>query len=180
MTTEVRTVTAPRDPPEGGEGNAPVVVVGVDGSAAAQEALLFAAREAQLRRAVLHIVAAHDLGPAAYGYAGSAGGWELGTLEDGLREAAESLAKAAADTVATELPGPAVHVRTIVVQGRPSHVLLDAAEGATLLVVGARGAGALTRLLMGSTSTEVVHEARLPVTVVPSHRSPTPTTGGRA
>jgi nucleotide-binding universal stress UspA family protein len=53
------------------------------------------------------------------------------------------------------------------VQGRPSHVLLDAAEGAALLVVGARGAGALTRLMMGSTSTEVVHEARLPVTVVP-------------
>ena len=146
----------------------PVVVVGVDGSAAAHEALLFAAGEAQLRQAVLQIVGAHDLGASVYGYAGYGGALDFGDLEDGMRQAAEALVKAAADTVATDLPGPAVHVRTLVAQGRPSHVLLDAAADAALLVVGARGAGALTRLMMGSTSSEVVHSARVPVTVVPS------------
>ena len=52
------------------------IVVGLDSSAAAQRALLFAAGEARLREAVLHVVAAHDLGAAAYGYAGgSAWAW---------------------------------------------------------------------------------------------------------
>ena len=146
----------------------PVVVVGIDGSTAASEALLFAAHEAQLRQAVLRIVAAHDLGAAAYSWGGFGGGWEIGPIEDGMRQAAELMVKAAADTVANDVAGIAVHVQTLVGQGRPSDVLLNAAEGAALLVVGARGEGALTRLMMGSTSTEVVHSARLPVTVVPS------------
>lgn len=145
------------------------IVVGLDSSAAAQRALLFAAGEARLRGAVLHVVAAHDLGAAAYGYAGGFGmGMGLGPLQEGLQRAAEDLVKAAGDTVATLDLGTQVHLRTTVAQGRPSQVLLDAANGATLLVVGARGAGALTRLMMGSTSTEVVHHARLPVTVVPA------------
>ena len=78
----------------------PVVVVGVDGSAAAHQALLFAAREAQLRQALLRIVAAHDLSAAVYGY-GYPLGLTSGPFEDGLRQAAETMVKAAADTVAT-------------------------------------------------------------------------------
>jgi len=166
MSQQVENVSTPR--PQDAAGAPAGVLVGVDGSAAAQQALLFAAREAQLRDTVLTIVAAHDMGAMAYGYAGGFGsGFSMGPVEDGLREAAEALVKAAADTVTTDLPGPSIHVRTLVVRGRP-HVLLDAAVGAALLVVGARGAGALTRLMMGSTSTEVVHGAHLPVTVVPT------------
>lgn len=148
----------------------PVIVVGVDGSKPADRALLYAAHEAQLRGAVLRIVAAHDIGAVAYGYAGGFDmGMEIGPLEDGLRRTAEALVKTAADTVATHVEGAPVHVQTAVVRGRPSQVLLDAAKGADLLVVGARGAGAWARLMIGSTSSEVVHHARLPVTVVPSH-----------
>lgn len=147
----------------------PRVVVGLDDSAAAQRALLFAAAEARLRGAVLHVVAAHDLGTAAYGYAGGLGmATTLGPLYESLQHAAENLVKAAGDTVAALEPGTPVHVRTTVATGRPSQVLLDASDGATLLVVGARGAGAWSRLLLGSTSTEVVHHARVPVTVVPA------------
>lgn len=155
----------------------PVIVVGVDGSAASRQALLFAAGEAQLRSAVLRIVSAYDVSRAGYGYAaGLAAGWDLGPLEDRLHEAAEALVKDAADTVATDLPGPAVHVQTLVVRGRPSRALLQAAEGAALLVVGGRGEGALTRLMLGSTSTEVVHAAGVPVTVVHSTAPPAPGT----
>lgn len=145
------------------------IVVGVDGSAASRRALLFAAREAQLREGVLHIVAAYDVSPVAYGYAGGLNiGFDASSVEDGLRGAAEARLKEAADTVAALVPAAVVHLKTTVAEGRASHVLLDAARGATLLVVGSRGAGALTRLMMGSTSTEVVHQARLPVTVVPA------------
>ncbi len=50
--------------------------------------------------------------------------------------------------------------------GRPRRPV-EAAQGAALLVVGARGAGAFTRLMNGSTCTEVVHHAHVPVAVVP-------------
>jgi nucleotide-binding universal stress UspA family protein len=152
----------------------PVVVVGVDGSAASQQALLFAAREAALRKAVLRIVTSHDLQALASGYTGGFDmGFEIGPLENGLQQAAEALVKAAADTVggtsATEAP---IAVETFALEGRASRVLLDIAKDAALLVVGARGAGAFTRLMLGSTSTEVVHHAHLPVTVVPSDDRP--------
>lgn len=150
------------------DGDRPRVVVGLDASAAAQKALLFAAGEARLRGAVLHVVAAHDLSTAAYGYGGGFGmAMSLGPLQEGLQRVAEDLVKEAGDTVVALDPGNPVHLRTTVANGRPSHVLLEASDGAALLVVGARGAGAWTRLMMGSTSTEVVHHARLPVTVVP-------------
>ncbi len=145
----------------------PRIVVGLDGSATSRSALLFAAQEAQVREGVLHLVAAYDVSPMTYGYAGGVNiGFDATSLEDGLRQAAQARLKEAADTAAALVPG--VPVQTTVAAGRASQVLLDAADGATLLVVGARGAGALTRLLMGSTSTEVVHHARLPVTVVPA------------
>lgn len=149
------------------------IVVGVDGSAASDAALLLAAREAQLRGAVLHVVAAHDIGAVAFSYAGGFDlGSEIGPLEEGLRLAAETLVKEAADTVATTLTGTPVDVRTTVLRGRPSQVLLDASAGAALLVVGARGAGAWARLVLGSTSSEVVHHAHLPVLVVPCPPTP--------
>ncbi|MFD5463804.1 universal stress protein [Kitasatospora sp. NPDC127059] len=49
----------------------------------------------------------------------------------------------------------------------PAQVLLDASGDAGLLVVGTRGAGAWGRLALGTTSTEVVHHAHVPVVVVP-------------
>jgi nucleotide-binding universal stress UspA family protein len=61
-----------------------------------------------------------------------------------------------------------VEVEIIAEAGRPAQVLLDASKDASLLVVGTRGSGAWGRLTLGSTSTEVVHHAHLPVVVVPT------------
>lgn len=145
------------------------IVVGVDGSAESASALLFAATEAQVRQGTLHVVAAYDVSPMAYGYAGGLTmGFDATAVEDGLRRAAESYLTQAVETVAVHVPEVSAQMKTTVAEGRPSHVLLEAARGATLLVVGSRGAGALTRLMLGSTSTEVVHHASLPVTVVPA------------
>ncbi len=144
------------------------IVVGLDGSPGSLRALLFAAQEAQVRHGVLHLVSAYDVSYMSYGYAGGMNiGFDASAWEDGVRGAAEARLKEAADTVAA-LPGASVNLKMTAAEGRASQVLLEAARGATLLVVGSRGVGALTRLMLGSTSTEVVHHARLPVTVVPA------------
>ncbi|MEO3781042.1 universal stress protein [Micromonospora sp. B11E3] len=52
------------------------------------------------------------------------------------------------------------------VPGRPAAALLDAACDAQLLVVGARGRGGFTGLLLGSTSHAVLHHAPCPVAIV--------------
>ena len=59
--------------------------------------------------------------------------------------------------------------------GRPADVLLAVSEDADvdLVVVGTRGVGARSDLLLGSTSAEVAQRCRRPVVVVP------PPTGGR-
>jgi nucleotide-binding universal stress UspA family protein len=49
-----------------------------------------------------------------------------------------------------------------------AHALLTAAKDADLLVTGARGIGGFASLLLGSTTTQVVHHAECPVVV---HRS---------
>ncbi len=141
-----------------------LVVVGIDGSAASEAALLFAVHEAQLRGAVLRVVTSHDLAPMTYGYAGVC---DLGPMEDSLQAAGRELVAAAQETVRAAAASSPVVVETVVEQGRASVVLLEAAQGAALLVVGARGAGAFNRLMNGSTCTEVVHHAHVPVAVIP-------------
>jgi nucleotide-binding universal stress UspA family protein len=145
------------------------IVVGTDGSPPAKEAVIFALREAQLRGTGLRAVCAYDYTPARYtGY-----GWMAVPEGDGgLYEQLHDVARqAVADTVKElrrSLGGPRVEVEIVAEAGRPAQVLLDASKDACLLVVGTRGSGAWGRLALGSTSTEVVHHAHLPVVVVPA------------
>jgi nucleotide-binding universal stress UspA family protein len=61
---------------------------------------------------------------------------------------------------------PQVTVQRVLARGRPADVLLDAAIGAELLVVGSRGRGGFTGLLLGSVSRHVLQHASCPVAVV--------------
>jgi nucleotide-binding universal stress UspA family protein len=63
---------------------------------------------------------------------------------------------------------PDVQVVTRVVQGNPAQVLLDAAAGAQMLVLGSRGHGTLAGMLLGSVSQHCVQHAPCPVVVVPA------------
>ena len=51
--------------------------------------------------------------------------------------------------------------------GDPAAALLDAARGAALVVVGSRGLGGFSSLLLGSVGHHVAHHAPCPVVVIP-------------
>jgi nucleotide-binding universal stress UspA family protein len=124
------------------------VVVGADGSGASQRAVAFAFAEAALRDVPLLAVCALADSPAILG------GAHL--LEADFEE---MLVKCEADY-------PEVVVRRQVTQGAPRGALLDAASGAQLLVVGARGRGGLRGMMLGSVSLALLHHVPCPIAVV--------------
>jgi len=139
------------------------IVVGVDGSAPAQQALEFAADEAQLRSARLRIVSVWEIPAAVYG-----GGFTPALDQealDGFRAHAESVVQDAVDHVKRIHPDTQVEGATA--EGQPAEVLLEEAQNADLIVVGNRGRGGFASLLLGSVSQQVVHHAPCPVLVVP-------------
>lgn len=136
------------------------IVVGVDGSEAAQAALVFAVAEGRVRAAKVDAVTSwHE--PYVAPTMGMVAG-DPAVYHDG---ATATLDRAIADL--GDVGG--VEIERHVLHGSPAGALLEAAEGATMLVVGSRGRGGFTGLLLGSVSQQVVHHATCPVVVVP-HR----------
>jgi nucleotide-binding universal stress UspA family protein len=140
-----------------------VIVVGVDHSAGAKDALRFALEEAQLRHARLRAVHAWQ-----FGYIGATGMEGLlpaigGELRD-FRDAAEAALDA---TLREAIPEAAdVEVERRVVEGAPAAVLVEESRDADLLVVGSRGHGGFARLLLVSVSQQCAHHAECPVVIV--------------
>ena len=135
------------------------IVVGIDGSRPAEAALELAAEEAFLRGARLVIVCAWDIPTAADPAVGF-----LPEMLEGLGAGAEGLVRAAVARVAKLQPRVACEGKAI--QGQPASVLLKEAEQAHMIVVGSRGHGGFSSLLLGSVSQQVVHDAPCPVMVV--------------
>ncbi|MGY1708813.1 universal stress protein [Geodermatophilus sp. SYSU D00758] len=134
------------------------VVAGVDASPEAARAVAFAIEEAGLRGAPLRLVhalswPAADLTTAAGRLAGAA-----------RRTAEDLLAETAAGAEAALGPG---RVGWEVRDGHPVEVLRAEGAGAQLVVVGSRGSGGLSGLLLGSTAGGVVLDAPCPVVVLP-------------
>jgi len=135
------------------------VVVGFDGSATAQSAVHYGAREALRRGCGLRVVHAfgwpvilppfhapydqHDQGPRA-------------AMLDLLAQNAHEVRAA----------HPSLSVTTRLIDGSPGGVLVDVSRDAQLLVVGHRGLGGFTGLLVGSVAAQAAGHARCPVVVV--------------
>jgi len=135
----------------------PLVVVGVDGSASSLEALRWATHYVSVAGGTLQAVISWHY-PVDYGYAAvpnadmDLAGWAREAIETAITE------------VHKEFPGVTITPR--VLEGPAAFVLVEAAEGADLLVVGSRGHGGFAGVLLGSVSTHVVHHAPCPVVVV--------------
>lgn len=148
-------------PPAEGAGREPAgVVVGVDGSPNAAAAVEFAFEEASARGSGLTAVYAWTVPPTSN--LGPVTQWHYDPVE-AQQEADRVLAEAVAGW-AEKYPDVEV-VRRAVHSVNPVRDLLEESADAQLLVVGARGRGALTTLL-GSVSGGLVREARVPVAVV--------------
>ena len=141
--------------PEGG------VVVGHDGSGCAQEALRWAADLAERARWPLHVVRAWRIATAPQPPT-----WEPGFVPPISDYEQAVLADLQSDVAALLGAERARPVTCHVVHAPPVRALIEAAEGADVLVVGARGRGGFAGLLLGSVSDQVTHHAPCPVTVV--------------
>lgn len=135
------------------------VVVGVDGSAGSETALRVAFEEAALRGTALEGVHAWHL-PAPWGPGDP---WALAPDAEVAGQEAEALLAEALAGFAEKFPD--VPVTRRVVRERPAAALLDAARHAALVVVGSRGHGGFTGLLLGSTGQNLLHHAPCPVLV---------------
>lgn len=134
-----------------------VILVGIDGSESSVAALKWAAGQARLTGCSLEVVTAWQY-PVTFGWAPA---WP--PEFDPAKEAAEALDGIVADALGGE---PRIDVRQIVVEGHPAQVLVEASDRAEHLVVGSRGHGAFTGMLLGSVSEHCASSASCPVTVV--------------
>jgi len=137
------------------------IVVGVDGSDGSLRALRWAAEEARLRDAVLEVV-------TSWHYPVLATIPAFGVLppaDDMSDEARKGLVELLESEGITNSSG--LTVLETVAEGPAAGVLVDAAQDADMVVLGSRGHGGFSGLLLGSVSQAVVSHARCPVVVVP-------------
>jgi nucleotide-binding universal stress UspA family protein len=141
------------------------IVVGVDGSEASRDALTWAARQAALTGASLQVIMTWHVPTAAYG-AQIPMPSDYDFIADSERELG---------TVVSEVlgPQPGIGVSMVVMEGHPANRLIEASVGAEMLVVGSRGHGAFSGMLLGSVSEHCVAHASCPVVVVRHSANPT-------
>lgn len=135
------------------------IVVGVDGSGGSDAALEFACRRAELTAE--HVVVVH--------------GWRDGSAtgttrrevpEQFMERIAEEERQLSESLAGVQGDHPDVHLVPEAIPVVAWRALADASSAATLLVVGSRGRGAFTGMLLGSVSQQVLHHAQCPVAVV--------------
>lgn len=129
------------------------IVVGYDGSAQSDTAVRWAAAEARLRGVPLTVCHAWEV---------SMGAGSLGLPVPDLRAAAEAVLSEGAERARKE----AQDVHAALGCGGAASVLMDAAAGAELVVVGSRGRGGFAEMVLGSTAAALAAHAPCPVVVV--------------
>jgi nucleotide-binding universal stress UspA family protein len=142
------------------------IVVGIDGSDPSRKAVHWALGEARLRGAKL--VAVH-----AWSYYPSLPSDSLDPMlvTPGFNDA---LGRDAGRFVAQEVEklrqeGDEVEIEARAVEGPAASVLVEVAKDADLLVLGTRGHGGFSGLLLGSVSQQVSHHSPCPLVLVPRH-----------
>src|SRR5580704_14287565 len=137
------------------------IVAATDGSPESLRAVGWAAREAALRGAPLRIVSAAELLPRMMK---SHDGPDVQAVTDVLIQERDLALTTAAERAAKVSPD--LLIDTGHLAGAPAVAVAEAGSGALMLVVGSRGAGAFTALVLGSVSRYAATHASCPVVVV--------------
>jgi nucleotide-binding universal stress UspA family protein len=145
------------------------IVVGVDGSPGSRAALAWAVDEADRNGGEIDAVLAYDSGLA---WIDVGSDYQARMLEQSARQAKATLHQAL-EWLGTEGP-TSVPVHPLAVEGQPARVLIEFARDADLLVVGSRGHGGFTGVMLGSVSQRCAGHSPCPVVVVPSTAATTP------
>jgi nucleotide-binding universal stress UspA family protein len=132
----------------------PLVAVGVDGSPESAKATAWAANYARLTGGTLELVIAWAR-PLSYGLPLVVGGYNP-----------EAEARAIVEKAAADIDLPVERIHLAVENAAAPTALLAHAARADLLVVGSRGHGGFSELLLGSVSMHCVHHSTCPVVVV--------------
>jgi nucleotide-binding universal stress UspA family protein len=140
------------------------IVVGIDGSEGSVLALRWAAFYGALQDARLEVVMAWEW-PPTFGWAAIAPDWR--PADDVKKVLADSAQAAFGDH-------PPAGIQFDVREGGAAKVLLEACKGAIMLVVGSRGHGGFTGLLLGSVSANVAEHAPCPVLIIHGDQGPPP------
>jgi nucleotide-binding universal stress UspA family protein len=132
------------------------IVVGVDGSPSSLAALEWATNQAQLTGSVLDVLMTWHW-PVGYRWSPVPKNYGPGNeCEKQLNEHLEHVRGT----------HPNVSIQPIVTEGRPAPLLANSSQGADLLVIGSRGHGEFSGMLLGSVSEHCVIHARCPVLVM--------------
>ncbi|APT93454.1 universal stress protein [Corynebacterium phocae] len=137
-----------------------IVVVAVDGSEASDSAVRWAANTAMKRRIPLRIASSYTVPQFLYAE-GMVPPKDL--FEDLQNETLEKIERARA--IAYDV-APEIKIGHTVAEGSPIDMLLEMSNDVTMIVMGSRGMGGLSGLVMGSVSASVVSHANCPVVVV--------------
>jgi len=136
------------------------IVVGVDGSANSRKALEKAVEEAAAHHKPLTVLTVHQAVRDVYGAASHY------PDDAALTEKARAAAQAETDEVLAAASARPESVTVTAVHGLPAEELVKASEGADMLVVGRRGSGGFSRLMMGAVTSAVAYHAHSPVLIV--------------
>ena len=140
----------------------PGIIVGVDGSGHSKRALEWAIKEAAIRHAPLTVLTVHQ---AVTGYYTRMANF---SEDPELTEKAREAAQTETDKMLAGLGDSRPESVTVkAVHGFPVEELINASSDADMIVLGSRGAGGFTRLLMGSVASQVAQHAHCPVLIVP-------------
>jgi nucleotide-binding universal stress UspA family protein len=141
------------------------VVVGVDGSPSALDAVRWAAREAARRTTTVQLISAFGWLETRHLHDHGLGGSFRETMLARTRAEVSAAAEAAAEAA------PGIDVSERIIDGFPVPLLVAASRRAGLLVIGDRGLGGFTGLLVGSVAIGLAARAECPVVVVRGERS---------
>jgi nucleotide-binding universal stress UspA family protein len=133
------------------------IVVGVDGSEAAQHALDWALDEALIRGCAVRAVRVWNFEPLS--------DWVPTTLQEVRTNAVEALAESVRTAVAGRPEAPPVE--QVTTEGDAAVELVRAADDAALLVVAGHRGERLRKVVLGSVSAACVRRSHVPVVVLP-------------